>query len=78
VDRFFDTYSRYLEALLTLPNARQEKGALLTFPWEVPYLFSRDMPLVSAIRAGHFDAFMPGAEERSWARKVLAAVAAPS
>jgi hypothetical protein len=77
VDRFFEIYSRYLEALLALPRARQEKGALLAFPWEIPHLFGHDPPLVEALRAGRFDALMPGAEERSWARKVLAAAAAP-
>ncbi len=76
VDRFFDTYSRYLEALLALPHARQEKGALLTFPWETPHLISQDAPLIEAVRAGRFDVLMPGAEERSWARKVLASATA--
>jgi len=73
VDLFFEAYSRYLEALMVIPNAREEHGALLAFPWEVPNIMSRDSNLVADIRAGHFDVLMPGTEERAWARKVSAA-----
>jgi hypothetical protein len=72
VDRFFETYSRYLEALVALPQGREEGGALLTFPWDVPDLIARDASLVEGIRTGRFDPFMPGAEEQTWARRVVA------
>lgn len=42
VDGFFDTYSRYQEALMALPDAREEKRALFSFPWDIPELIGRD------------------------------------
>lgn len=71
VDRFFDTYSRYLEALLALPGGREEGISLLPFPWEVPALIGRDGPLVERLAAGHFDSLMLHPDARAWARKVL-------
>jgi hypothetical protein len=73
VDQLFETYSRYLEALMARPDARQEKGTALTFPWDVPEIIARDVKLLERLRSGHFDPFMPGVEERAWVRKVLAA-----
>jgi hypothetical protein len=73
VDRFFETYSRYLEALVALPQGREEGGALLTFPWDVPEFIGHDAPLVEGIRTGRFDPFMPGSEEQAWARRVISA-----
>jgi hypothetical protein len=73
VDRFFDVYSRYLEALVMHPSFAADGMAALTFPWEVPELFARDERLVELIRAGRFDPLMPGTEERAWAARVVAA-----
>lgn len=73
VDSFFDAYSRYLEALLALPEARKEGDTLLLFPRNVPHIIGRDRRLVELMRNGHFDRFMPDAEEQEWARKVIAA-----
>ena len=70
VDRFLDAYSRYLEALLALPNAREEAG-LLTFPWGVPDIIGRDGRLVELIHQGRFDSLMVNAEAQGWARKVV-------
>jgi hypothetical protein len=70
VDRFFEAYARYLEALVTLPEARQEAG-LLTFPWEVPDILGRDGRLVELIQEGRFDSLMLNAETLGWARKVV-------
>jgi hypothetical protein len=70
VDRFFEAYSYYLEALLALPNGRQE-ASLLTFPWEVPEIIGRDGRLVQLIQAGRFDSLMLNTETLGWARKVV-------
>jgi hypothetical protein len=73
VDRFFDSYARYLEAVMALPNAREEEDTRLIFPWDASDIIGRDSKLLEGIRAGRFDPFMPGIEEQAWARKVLAA-----
>lgn len=72
VDRFFDTYSRYLEALCAIPGFRQEGEAALTFPWEIPQVIGRDERLVELIRAGAFTALMRETDEtRDWVARVL-------
>jgi hypothetical protein len=66
VDRFFDTYARYLEAELPEP-----------FPWAVPELLARDGPLVALLEAGRFDRLLPaeGTQAREWSARVLALAA---
>lgn len=76
VNRLFEVYSRYLETLLATPDFARDGDAVLAFPWEVPELFAQDERLVQLIRAGHFDALMPGPEERAWAARVVAAAEA--
>ncbi|WP_309892997.1 hypothetical protein [Archangium sp.] len=74
VDRFFDTYSRYLEALVESPFYEEDGATALTFPWDVPELIARDQPLVEMLRAGCFDFLMEkSADAREWVEKVLAA-----
>lgn len=73
VDRLFDTYSRYLEALIALPRAREEKGALLSFPWEVPGIIGNDERLVDLLRAGSFSSLMKSTGNTpTWVAQVLA------
>jgi hypothetical protein len=72
VDRFFDAYSRFLETLMAIPNARHEAG-LLAFPWGVPDIIGRDGRLVELIQEGRFDSLMINAEAMGWARKVVTA-----
>lgn len=74
VDRFFDTYSRYLEALVTHPDYAEERGSALVFPWGVPHLLARDEQLVARMRGGHFDSVLPremDASTREWLDKVV-------
>jgi hypothetical protein len=78
VDRFFDTYSRYLEALVTHPDYDEERGAALIFPWGVPHLLARDERLVALMRAGHFDPVLPKDPDGSVRRWVAQVVGAPS
>ena len=76
VDRFFDTYSRYLEALVTHPDYDEERGAALIFPWGVPHLLARDERLVALMRAGHFDPVLPkdlDGSVRRWVAQVVGA-----
>ncbi len=73
VDRFFDTYSRYLEAEIEAdPNYEAGGPGYFSFPWGTPELIARDAPLVDLIRAGHFDPFLKNDEEaRAWTAKVV-------
>ncbi len=72
VDRFFDTYSRYLEVLVQSPDYEPDLFSAVVFPWGVPGLVSRDTPLVELLAAGRFEGLMTTApEEREWAGKVL-------
>jgi hypothetical protein len=74
VDRFFDTYSRYLEVLVAEPDYEELGPAVRTFPWQVPEIIARDRPLVEMLQAGHFDFLMPKNEEtRSWVAMILGA-----
>ncbi|WP_157232202.1 hypothetical protein [Hyalangium minutum] len=74
VDRFFDTYARYLEALCAIPGFRKEGEVALTFPWEIPQFIGRDERLVELIRAGAFNALMrETGETRDWVERVLGA-----
>jgi hypothetical protein len=63
VDRFFDSYSRYLEA------GEEEFG----FPWDATDILARDERLVELMRAGRFDALMKNVDEetRRWAARVM-------
>ncbi|HZI11087.1 MAG TPA: hypothetical protein VE153_11925 [Myxococcus sp.] len=72
VDRFFDTYARYLELAGADPGFQEYGFSVLAFPWGVPHVVGRDERLVQLIREGRFDPLMPDAESRAWAAKVLA------
>ncbi|WP_309892325.1 hypothetical protein [Archangium sp.] len=73
VDRFFDTYSRYLEAVFADPDYQQTGKSDLLFPWHVTDILSRDERLVELMRAGRFDALMKIGDDstRRWAAKVM-------
>jgi hypothetical protein len=74
VDRFFETYSRYLEVLVAEPDYEELGPAVRTFPWQVPELIAQDRPLMELLQAGRFDFLMPKDEEtRSWVAMILSA-----
>jgi hypothetical protein len=74
VDRFFDTYARYIEALVESPCFEEDGFSSLAFPWDVPSLIAADRPLVEMLRAGRFDFLMPRNDEtRRWVAQVLSA-----
>jgi len=58
VDRFFDTYSRYLEAVVADPDYQRTGDSDLLFPWHTTELLARDERLVELMRAGCFDSLM--------------------
>jgi hypothetical protein len=85
LDRFFETYSRYVEVANEDPDYKTRGVAGAVFPWHVPELIGRDRPLVEMIKAGRFDPWMYErnkngkrdedsiATTREWINKVLRA-----
>lgn len=74
VDRFFDTYSRYLEILVRSPDYTPGEYWAVNFPWDTPQLIVRDQPLVELLAAGRFEGLMTTAsDERAWSEQVLSA-----
>jgi hypothetical protein len=73
VDRFFDSYSRYLEALVADPRYQESGDTDLLFPWDATEILARDERLVELMRAGRFDSLMKNVEDdtRRWAAKVV-------
>jgi hypothetical protein len=73
VDRFFDSYSRFLEALVVDPYYQETGETSLVFPWHATDILARDERLVELMRAGRFDKLMRNAsdEERRWAARVM-------
>lgn len=73
VDRFFDLYASYLEALVAHEDYAERGSAALGFPWKVPHLVARDERLVQLIEEGRFDFPQAGHDARTWALQVLEA-----
>jgi hypothetical protein len=73
VDRFFDSYSRYLEALVADPRYQETSETDLLFPWHATGILARDERLVELMRAGRFDALMRNVDDetRRWAAQVM-------
>jgi hypothetical protein len=73
VDRFFDSYSSYLEALVAHPSYQKSGRKELTFPWDAAGILARDERLVELMRAGHFDSLMKNVDDvtRRWAARVM-------
>ncbi|WP_224244528.1 hypothetical protein [Hyalangium gracile] len=61
VDRFFDTYSRYLERMAVDLEYVHTGSPALLFPWSTPELVASDAPLIAQVRAGRFDFLAHGA-----------------
>jgi hypothetical protein len=73
VDRFFDSYSRFLEKQVADPYYKESGEADLTFPWDATEILARDERLVELMRAGRFDALMKHVDDetRRWAARVM-------
>jgi hypothetical protein len=72
VDRFFDTYSHYLEAVVADPDYQRKGDSDLLFPWDATDILARDERLVALMRAGCFDSLMKIRDDstRRWFEKV--------
>jgi hypothetical protein len=71
VDRFFDTYSRYLELMVVDPEYLYDKNPDVIFPWSVQRLIARDEPLMEQVRAGRFDFLtQDDAEAHQWVQQL--------
>jgi hypothetical protein len=55
VDRFFDTYSRYLELMVVDIEYIHHGIASIGFPWSMTQLIAQDKPLMELVHAGRFD-----------------------
>ncbi|HZH75887.1 MAG TPA: hypothetical protein VEY88_07640 [Archangium sp.] len=84
VDRFFDTYARYLEFVYEMPDFSEDRGTWPVFPWHVPEIIATDRELMGMIVEGRFDSLMfqegaaaqRGNEEiRNWIARLRAASA---
>jgi hypothetical protein len=72
VDRFFDTYASYFEALVSHPDYSENDPRPLTFPWHIPQVLAHDSRLVELLRAGHFDPLVTkGSEAAQWVEQIL-------
>ncbi|WP_309892320.1 hypothetical protein [Archangium sp.] len=74
VDRFFDSYSRFLESLVAHPRYQESGETELTFPWDATDLLARDERLVELMRAGRFDSLMRNAMTSDVTRRWFAMV----
>jgi hypothetical protein len=71
VDRFFDTYSRYLELMVVDPGYLYNRVPEILFPWDVQQLIARDEPLMEQARAGRFDFLtQDDAEAHQWVQRL--------
>ncbi|WP_309895604.1 hypothetical protein [Archangium sp.] len=75
VDRFFDSYSRYLEAVVASPRYQEAGENGILFPTHMGDLLARDERLVELLRSGRFESLMKNldAQERQWVAKVMGA-----
>jgi hypothetical protein len=75
VDRFFDTFARYLEAKASDPDYQESGETSIQFPWDATEILARDERLVELMRAGRFEPLMKHVDEetRRWAAKVMGA-----
>lgn len=58
VDRFIETFSRYLELVANEPDFRVGGAPIFSFPHDAPELIARDRSLVELIKEGRFDRLM--------------------
>ena len=73
VDRFFDSYSRFLETFVADPRNQEAGDTDLFFPWDSTDILARDERLVELMRAGSFDSLMKNGDDstRRWAARVM-------
>lgn len=65
VDRFFETFSRFLEIVVDESDFQKWQMPSLAFPWDVPEVLSADGRLIEMIGEGKFDPWMYSGHERT-------------
>jgi hypothetical protein len=75
VDRFFDSYSRFLEALIAHPRLPGSSYTELAFPWDATDILARDERLVELMRARRFDSLMKHVKQSKATRRWFESVA---
>ncbi|QRK10717.1 hypothetical protein JQX13_11950 [Archangium violaceum] len=74
VDRFLDTFSRYIEILVKSDDYLLDGVREIEFPESTPELIARDRRLVEMIVTGRFDSIMNlGDEYQDWLARVKSA-----
>ena len=72
LDRFFDTYSRYLELMVVDAGYLDTGVTELQFPWGVPKLIAADTALLALAREGRFSHLISHDEgARDWVAEIL-------
>ncbi|HLM43576.1 MAG TPA: hypothetical protein VK458_06895 [Myxococcaceae bacterium] len=73
VDRFFESYSRFLEVVVADPRYLEKGETDLLFPWDATDILARDERLVELMRAGRFESLMKNVDDSThrWAAKVM-------
>ena len=66
LNRFFDTFSRYVEAMVDDPGYQAGGAPMVGFPYDVPELIARDTPLLGMIKEGRFDRLMYERNKTGW------------
>ena len=66
VNRFFDTFSRYVEIVVDDPDYQAGGTPGVGFPYDVPELIAKDTPLLGMIREGRFDRLMYERNKTGW------------
>jgi hypothetical protein len=70
VDRFFDTFSRYVELMVEEPDYQAGSAPMVSFPRGVPELVASDKPLMEMITEGRFDRLMYERNKTGWRDEV--------
>lgn len=66
VDRFFDTFSRYMEVMTQDPGYQAGGISEVGFPYGVSELIATDEPLIGMIKEGRFDRLMYERAKTGW------------
>lgn len=69
VNRFFETYSRYIEVMVAAPDYQASDSPTVVFPYGVPELIAGDRPLLGMIKEGRFDRLMYERNKTGWRDK---------
>ncbi len=66
VNRFFDTFSRYLEIMAEDPDYQMGGVPGVAFPYGVPELIAKEGSLIEMVKEGRFDRLMYERDKTGW------------